>query len=333
MRTSLRRISEESGYSLATVSNVMNGKGSVSNKTKSKILAVASSLGYWSEKRNTKVKLVLYKKHGKIADETPFFFSLIRGTEDTCKIHNFSFEMKTLDEESDDFDKDLDDLLHDYTSNVLLVGTEMTKMDLKKFSNTLFPIIILDNRFDNTGFTTISNENVQSTMRIVKLLHSYGMKSISFVQSKILTQNFMERQRGYEQELVILNMYDRINIINVSPSMQGAYEDMKQLIQNKKLKLPEALVVVDDLISFGVLKALQEVGYKVPEDISVFGFDDLPYGQVCNPSLSTVRVCKEELGTIGVNMFASKLYNHNVAVHCELETTLIIRDSIAKKVL
>lgn len=113
--------------------------------------------------------------------------------------------------------------------------------------------------------------------------------------------------------------------------MEESYEDMKQYLKNGG-KAAEAYFVVNDMIAFGVMKALTEAGYSIPQDISLVGFDDLPYSAVSSPALSTVHVFKEEMGKVGINMLANKITaNLSTVLYSELGTVFVPRESVRKK--
>ena len=88
------------------------------------------------------------------------------------------------------------------------------------------------------------------------------------------------------------------------PYMLGAYEDMKQYLQEGNHPLPTAFFADNDMIALGAVKALSDHGIRVPEDISIIGFDDLPFSSISAPPLTTLRVPKQEMGRVAVRRIA-----------------------------
>lgn len=331
MKVNIRRISESTGYSQSTVSNVLNGKPGVNAETASEIMRIARETGYLQTKKAKKVRLILYKKNGKILDDTPFFSCLFEGIESACKENGMKLEINTLDERNAEYHTELQDILRDMSSGILLLATEMCAEDMEKFKEASCPLIILDNRFDKCGFSSISTENEKSSYEIVKYLYENGHRNIGFIQSKVTIDNFKIREKGYTQAMQDLGLeIPRDCCVEVSPTMEDSYEDMKEYLK-KGGKVAEAYFVVNDMIAFGVMKALIEAGYKIPDDISLVGFDDLPYSAVSSPALSTVHVFKEEMGKIGVYMLANKITsNLSTMLYSELGTEFVPRESVKK---
>ncbi len=332
MRVSIKEISGKTGYSLATVSNVLNGKAGVNAETAKQIMKIANEMGYLQSKKTKKIRLVLYKKNGKILDDTPFFSCLFEGIESACKENGMKLEINTLDERSSDYEAMLQEISRDASAGILLLATEMSEEDVRRFEGIPSPVIILDNRFDQAAFSSVSTENEKSSYQIVKYLYKNGHREIGFIQSKVKIDNFLIREKGYRQAMQDLGLPIREEYrVEISPSMEESYEDMKQYLKNGG-KAAEAYFVVNDMIAFGVMKALTEAGYSIPQDISLVGFDDLPYSAVSSPALSTVHVFKEEMGKVGINMLANKITaNLSTVLYSELGTVFVPRESVRKK--
>ena len=92
----------------------------------------------------------------------------------------------------------------------------------------------------------------------------------------------------------------------LSPTMDGAYADMKQHLENGR-RLPTAFFADNDMIALGAMKALWECGYRIPDDVSVVGFDDLTYSCIANPPLTTLSVPKQEMGRAAVRRLHDKI--------------------------
>lgn len=327
MKIGIKEISEKSGFSIATVSNVLNGKSGVNEKTAKLIMKIANESGYIDSKKVKKVRLILYKKHGKILDDTPFFSVLFDGLEKGCKENNLKLEISTLNETSADYDIILNEIKRDTSTGNILLATEMFEEDMEKFSGVTAPMVVIDNFFAEFPYHSITTENEKSAYRAVKYLAEKGHKKIGFVNSLVAIDNFKMREKGYRQALKETGLTEGFNYrIDVSPTMEGAYQDMKAYLKENQ-NLPTAFFVVNDMISLGVIKALKEAGMKIPRDISMVGFDDLPYSAIASPGLTTVKVHKAEMGKIAVNMLVNKLGPVDVALNIQISTSFVERES------
>ena len=125
MKVGIKTISELSGFSIATVSNVLNNKGSISRDTKEKVLQIAHEVGYIGKEKISSIKLVIYKKHGQVVGDTPFFSSLIEGIESACRMYGFQVEICNIYKSSESDDELLYQILHDQSTAILLLATEL----------------------------------------------------------------------------------------------------------------------------------------------------------------------------------------------------------------
>ena len=123
---------------------------------------------------------------------------------------------------------------------------------------------------------------------------------------------------------------DNEYVFTVSTTMDGAYRDMRDYLE-KKPAMPTAFFADDDMIALGCIKAFEEYGYRVPEDISVIGFDDLPFCEISTPRLTTIKVSKYEMGQMAVRRLIELIKDGNNKIHTKTQvcTELIERDSVA----
>ena len=327
MKVGIKEISSISGFSQATVSNVLNGKAGVNEETASKILEIARSSGYFQTKKPKKIRLVLYKKHGNILDDTPFFSLLFEGVETGCRENGLKLEMNVLDENKPNFETELREITRDVSSGILLVATEMCDDSIRKFSQAASSLVVIDNRFDFIPFHSVSTENEKSVYYAVRHLIDNGHQEIGFINSKVPIYNFNRREQGYRQALKDAGLNYKLPAIELKPAMEEAYLDMKRYLETKP-KLCSAYFVVDDMIAHGVIKALKESGYHIPRDVSLIGFDDLPYSAISSPCLSTIRVFKQEMGRVAINMLVNNIGVVGTTLHSEISTEFIDRDSV-----
>ncbi|HEY5583191.1 MAG TPA: substrate-binding domain-containing protein [Ruminiclostridium sp.] len=120
--------------------------------------------------------------------------------------------------------------------------------------------------------------------------------------------------------------------IELEYTMEGSYRDMKKHLEQKDIVLPTAFFADNDIIAFGAMRALKEKGIKIPQDISIIGFDDMPFCEITSPRLTTVRVFKQEMGSIAVKRLVDIIEKKDSTIQkIEISTELIIRDSVLKK--
>jgi Transcriptional regulators len=329
LKSSIKQISEISGFSPATVSNVMNNKKGVNKETAERILKIAREVGYINESRISNIKLVIYKKNGLVVSDTPFFSSLIEGVERESRANDFETVICNINEQDDDFEQMRSQILSDHTSGILLLATELTAEDAKAFKNASAPLVMLDGWFEEMTFDTVLINNTDSVYNAVKYLVQKGHRKIGYLASNVRIRNFYYREMGYKRALENSSIpLNPAYTVELPPTMDGAYKSMLEYL-DKKPELPTAFFADNDIIAFGAMKALKQNGYKIPNDISIIGFDDMPFCEISSPSLTTIRVFKQEMGQTAVKRLIDKMKSDsNISTKIQICTEFIERDSV-----
>lgn len=331
MKPSIRYISELTGFSPATVSNALNHKKGVNAKTASEVFRVAKEIGYINENSITRIKLVIFKKNGSIIDDTPFFPTLISGFEQECRQRGYEMIVCNLDEREADYDQQVKNLVQDEESASVILGTEMMGGELTPFRFARSPVVILDYWQDTMEFNGVLINNFDSAKMAVEYLIEEGHREIGYIRGSNRINGFRARSQGYQSamrkyRLDVKNYY----VITLSTTLNGAYRDMLAYL-DKKPALPTAFFVDNDMIALGAMKALQEKGYKIPDDVSMIGFDDLPFSEISYPPLTTLRVPNEEMGRLAVRRIVDLIQNPGEAItKTEVCTRFVQRQTVKR---
>ncbi len=302
MKVNIRRISELTGFSPATVSNALNHKKGVNAETAAKILAVAKELGYNEESRISRIKFVTFKKYGNVVEDTPFFPLMVAGVEEECRTLGLDMILINLDRRQANFDEVFTGICEDKTSAVILLGTELEDEDIDLVRRLPHPFVIIDYWKEDMSFDTVLINNADAARMATEYLVEKGHKKIGYLKGSFRIKPFRSRYAGYK------NALDRAGIpvvedyiVELSPTMDQAYQDMKEFLTRKpKPKLPSAFFADNDMIALGAMKAMWECGIRIPEDVSIVGFDDLTFSSIANPPLTTLRVPKQDMGRVAV---------------------------------
>ncbi|MDO4285451.1 MAG: LacI family DNA-binding transcriptional regulator [Eubacteriales bacterium] len=336
MKVSIKQIAELTGFSPATVSNALNYKRGVNKDTAARVFAVARELGYIEENRITRVRFVVYKKTGLILDDTPFFPMMMDGAEREARNCSLEMSVTMIDRRMPGYEEQIRQIVHDKTTAVILLGTELADEDLKPFEQALAPVLVLDYWPSDMRFDGVLINNADSARMAVTYLLEKGHRQIGYLRGNVRIKAFRSRAVGYQVALSKAGLVpDKKYAYTLSTTMDGAYRDMLRLLSGRvktKEDLPTAFFADDDMIAFGAMKALEEKGYRIPEDISIIGFDDLPYCEIVSPRLTTLRVSKQEMGAVAVNRLKQIIMNPSAA-HLKIQvcTELIERDSVVSR--
>ncbi len=330
MKVSIRKISELTGFSPATVSNALNHKRGVNAETAEKIQAVAAELGYTSEAKISKIIFVIFKDKGEIVEDTPFFPQMITGVEQECRLQGLDTTIFNLDRRSDQFEAHLKELKESHDAAVILLGTEMMAKDAALIKQLDMPVIVVDYWDESMSFDSILINNVESVQLATKYLLDRGHRKIGRLMGDYPIKPFTDREEGFRKAMTFAGVpVEEKYEVKLTPTMDGAYRDMKSYLSNKKAELPTAFVSDNDLIALGAMKAMWECGIRIPEDVSIVGFDDLSYSSICNPPLTTMQVPKAKMGRIAVRRLL-QVAQDNDGVYTEIKvgTNLIERESV-----
>jgi len=300
MKVSIRKISEVTGFSPATVSNALNHKRGVNKETAEQIIKVAEEMGYRTGDRVKKIRFVIFRRNGLIIDDSTFHPTVIEGVEHQAKQMGYETVFCHMDVTDPAYENRLQEILSDTESAVVLLGTEMTEEDFEPYTHAQNKIILLDGWSDRYFFDSVLISNTDSAAKAVEYLVERGHRKIGYIRGDFRIQAFKYREIGYkrvmeEHGLDIIEEF----LPTVGTRIETAYEGMKQYLKEVE-KLPTAFFADNDVIAIGAMQALRESGYDIPGDVSIIGFDNISYGAISNPPLTTIHVYKHEMGETAV---------------------------------
>ena len=304
MAVTIKEIAKLADVSAATVSMVLNDKEGISPVTRERVLKIAKDKGYSFSKKSNAAKgnlqLTIYKKHSKVVNDTPFFQTLIEGIESEARHNSYKLNITYISSHSD-ITSVMSDAKKHSVDGMLLLGTEMEEEDFVKFLNFDIPILLLDSNFVDVNSNSVVIDNVSGTYKGTKYFIEKGHTQIGYLKSSISIQNFKERFEGYRKALNEHQIeFDPGYVIPLMPNMDGAYKDMKAYLAGKP-NLATAYIADNDLIAMGAIKAIKELSINIPDQVSIIGFDDMPFSMMVEPALTTISVDKKFFGRLAVD--------------------------------
>ncbi len=329
MKVSMKTISLETGFSTATVSNALNHKPGVNAKTAERVFEAAKRLGYFTESHISKVKFVIYKRNGVIVEDTPFFQMMIAGVEEECRSRGMEMVLCNLDRRDENYKEQLRWVQNDKSSGVILLGTEMLDEDAALIKGLTVPFVVIDYWKEDMAFNSILINNSDAARMATEYLIHKGHREIGYLRGDFRIRPFQARASGYRSALRRTKLALREEyIITLRTTMNGAYEDMKKYLENRR-SLPTAFFADNDMIALGAIKALTDMGIRIPDDVSVVGFDDLPFSSISAPPLTTLRVPKQEMGRVAVRRIAEIIKTgEDLCLKQQVLPQFIERDSV-----
>lgn len=334
MKTIMQDIARLAGVSPGTVSNALNNRKGVSKDTRERVLKIAEELGYYrSRKEESKViRFIIFKKHGYVVSDTPFFLGLIEGIERECRANGFEVLVSHIIYNQHN-DEDVQEIVkQEQIAGVLLLATEMNESDLEPFRKLSVPIILLDSYFNNADFDYVLINNCKGAYQAVNYLIKSGHVEIGCLGSSKPIKNFDYRYEGFRDALTEakLGVHKEYELL-LEPTLEGAYRNMKELLKSKDLKLPTAFFAFNDILALGAIKAMQENGISIPEQVSIVGFDDMPFCEISMPRLTTIRVHTQYIGKTAIRRLMQQISEqYEQKLKIEINTELVERESVRK---
>lgn len=333
----IREIAALAGVSPAAVSIVLNGRKGVSEQTRQHVQAVIDRYAYEapqkkSKKSRCKLILIKYRAHGMGVEENQgFIASIIDQIESECRREDYDLLMCNCTPTT--AETIIKGLMLSPPDGVILVATELQKSEYRLLDYFKTPVVVLDNgvRYKNVDSVVMDNEDIARVA--VRHLYALGHREIYCFQDAQHMPNCHERFEGYNRAMRELGLTP-LAPIPVTPTLSGAYQDMKEHLDAGRFTPKGAALAANDTIAIGVIRALQEKGYRVPEDMSVIGVDDIPFSGVSMPALTTVRISRSTLGTLAVDMIKKRMQHVNwLGVHLCIGGKLVVRSSTREAIL
>lgn len=339
MKMKLVDIAKKLDISVAAVSMALNAKKGVSDETRALVMQTAMEMGYKIKSSQCSnedsahkkyLQLIRLKKHGLVATDTAFFAEVVEGIEAAAKKAGYQLLISNF--YVNELDKDAYELVdYDNADGVIIFATELGSEDVAFMRRINKKIVILDNFFVDHGWDAILMNNHGAAFQAIDHFYKKGHKRIGYLRSNTSMYNFEKRYQGYEESMKSMNLdINSDYILSLEPTLAGAQRDMSVLLEKMDLNvLPTAFLADNDIIAAGAINAMKMSGIRVPQDVSVIGIDDMPFCQMMESKLTTIRIFKHEMGQEAVELL-QKIKNHDghYTQKIEINTELVERESV-----
>ena len=335
MSITAKELARKLNLSEAAVSLALNNKPGISRERKKEILAAAEKYGYDFTRVNQKhnlagsVYFVIFRKHGAVVTDTPFFTELYRGVEGACSEEHFKLRILYL-YDGEDMQREVDGLRYSDCIGLIVLGTEMQREDFTVFSDLPFPVVLLDASFLNLKRDAVQIDNVKGAYLAANYLISHTHAQPGYLRSSYSISNFEDRADGFYKAVRENGMSTGQSPVHrLTPSMEGAFQDMKALLAESGFRPARGYFADNDLIAVGAMRAFQAAGYRIPEDVAIIGFDNMPVGSYVFPALTTVNVPKKVMGETAVRRLKYLLGAKTlVPMRLLVGVSLVVRGSV-----
>ncbi|OYD09003.1 catabolite control protein A [Paludifilum halophilum] len=328
-------VAREAGVSMATVSRVVNGNPNVKPVTRKKVLETIRNMGY---RPNAVARGLASKKTTTVGVVIPdissaFFAELTRGIEDIANMYHYNIILCNSDLKKEKELRLIETLLEKQVDGLLFLGGEVTDEHRDIFAGSSVPIVLAatyDDEDESRPYVTI--DQVQAAKDATSVLIEEGHDKIGLIGGP-LTDPILgyPRYQGYkealeEKGLPLREEWVRLGDYRYHSGLQSA----KELLTGDEA--PTALFVINDEMAVGAIHAAQDLGKKVPDDVSVIGFDNIPLADQVRPLLSTVAVPMYDIGAVAMRLLTKYMNDEPIQENqVLLEYRLELADSTLTK--
>lgn len=314
-------IAKIAGVSKSAVSLAFSGKQGIGPETRERILQIAKESGYLPKSRVTVTEQALksltflaFANSGIVLEQyyqQPFFRELIHYIEERCRSNGYSLIFTSV--EMENFKQNIKTVAEEQRSDgVILLGTNLNQAQIGVIADLLSsPLVVLDNCFETLPVHFVEINNVMGAYQAGSHLCELGHRDIGYIASNVRIHNFDNRKRGfttalYERGLEIAEEC----VFSVAPTILSSQEALKSQLSaylDAGNPLPTAFFCECDYIAISAIKTLGELGYRVPDDVSVVGFDNISEAVIVSPELTTVHVEKERMAHLAVDLIIQSI--------------------------
>jgi DNA-binding LacI/PurR family transcriptional regulator len=259
----------------------------------------------------------------------PFFASMIHGIEKALTDQDYSLILGNSGEDPHQEKKLLSMLVEENVAGIIFVPTNIQPDNYLSLSRRGIPSLVVDREIPQPGFDTVLVDSFVGSSQAVEYLVRLGHRRIAYIGGLDYLSNMQERLAGYRDGLLHhgISLFEPY-LTSGNNRQDGGYQAMYDLL--RLAEPPSAVLVANNLMTLGALQAIHEAGVKIPDEISMIGFDDMDWAPSLSPPLTVIAQPVSELGRTAVRLLLERIEEPQRPTRkILLDTTLIVRASCA----
>ena len=327
----IKDVAKRAGVGIATVSRTLHGSSQVSPETAARVLKVVEELGY--QPNTTAQSLVSGRSLmlGLVVSDitNPFFPELVKGFEDVALQNGYDVLVASTNYEPARTALCVRRMIERKIDGVAIMTSEVDPSLTDTLARRKVPLVFLDVGRVGKGVSNVKVDYGEGIAQAVEHLSGLGHTRIAFISGPQLLASARERR-----DMFIARLQDpsgprrEVLIEEGNHRVDGGLEAMRRLLQRETR--PTAVIASNDLTAIGAMRAIRQQGLRVPEDISVVGFDDIQMAEFTEPPLTTVRLLRTEVARLACDALLQSIRTHGAGVEFHMGTALVVRSSTAE---
>ncbi|EJG0027352.1 substrate-binding domain-containing protein [Vibrio alginolyticus] len=330
----MKDIAKLAGVSTSTVSHVINKTRFVSEEISERVNNAAKELNYYAPSALARsLKVNRTKTIGMLVTTStnPFFGEVVKGVERSCYQKGYSLILCNTEGDNERMRQSINTLLQKRVDGLILMCSSLEGERIDVFERYPdIPVVVMD--WGPMLFTSdkIQDNSLRGGYLAAKYLIDCGHTEIGCITGPLIKHQAQMRYEGYKRAMNEAGLEFNANwIIESDFECEGGYQAFKKMAQRGAL--PSSIFVSNDMMAMGVINAANELDIKVPDDLSIIGYDDIHIAKFMSPSLTTIHQPKYRLGQAAVETLVRKLDEKSTEAQVvQLEPTLVERKSVKR---
>jgi len=330
----IKDVARLANVSITTVSRVINNKSEgVSEETRQRVLQVMENLNYQPNRVARGLVTRRTNTLGLILPDitNPFFPEIARAVEDTANKHGYNIILCNTDDRSDKEELYIRVLKSKCVDGIVFTSsTTPVFRHVRQLRHYKMPFVLLDRYFYDEQLPGVYTDGCQGMHEITRFVLEMGHREIAYIGGPNEAPNSMYRYAGFERALKDFGLaLDKELIVEGNYKISGGREGVLELLGRGRDFT--AVVCANDLMAVGAMEELKGAGFRIPEDVSVTGFDDIPMAKYVEPKLTTVAQPCYQMGEMATELLIKLIEEKPIEdVVITLKPRLIIRDSVKR---
>jgi len=329
----MREVAEQAGVSVTTVSHVINNSRPVNPETKARVEQAMQVLGYQPNVLARSLRRGKSHTIGVILPDNanPYFAEVVRGIEDTSFSLGYSVMLCNSDNDLEKEHLYTNVLIEKQVDGIIFVAAGLSEENINHVQKRGVPSVLVDRQVPGVEIDSVFADNQAGGFLAVNHLVGLGHTAIACITGPRGVRSSSERIGGYRQALEAAgNHPDPAWVVEGDFQVQSGYAGAEQLLKLKNT--PSAIFACNDLMAIGAYRYAQEKQLRIPQDISIIGFDDIRLAEFANPPLTTIRQSKAKMGAQAAELLLGRIANGNQSFRQEIiPVQLVERASTAQK--
>ncbi len=329
----IKDVANASGFSVSTISRVLNGKPDVSEKTKKKVLEAIEEVGYIENRAASIIKNNPSYTIGMIFEcvSNPFTLEILNNVQKYTKELDFKLILMNTEFDLQIEKKSIKILLEHRVDGLLYFPTVEKNENLKNLVKRKFPVLVVGRDVEDLNVNCVFTNDRKGGYLATSALIRHKRKRLLLLNSslefncaaKFRYEGFI---RAIKETSGGVEKFDHITIKNIDS--EKAYKKIKE-IYTENPRAYDGIFCFNDSTAFGVMKGLQDLNIKIPDDVSVIGYDNTLLSTYMNPSLASVNIDAESEAKLAVEILVNHIYDNNAPIRKEeIDVELIERNSL-----